>query len=416
MNAYVERTRTEVGRNKVVDKRRQQSPRDIQPPDIQKEYQARLRDNPGTLRANKASPQQLHFLAAIYFGHSSHAAGETPRERLLRFLEDDALVALTIEAFAGVPSRPDLPSVEKAFALAAESQMPLLAWPLLAGLEERFDQSDTPLKDARFRQALAIRALYDPMLPHRADPKWHRWAVKNRPGLVAETIVAVFKAALRGATMQQYGLYELAHDPAYAEVARACILPLLRTFPTRARADQLERLTLVLTAAFSHCDGDTLRTVINSKLSARSMGAKQRLHWLCAALLHRPAEYLPQLKRELADGATQRRVRWIAEFLGRNVHLAQLDDIRVAALLARALGSDYRPVPVTCPSIGVSPGETVIPKLIRILATTPDAEATILLDELIRDPALASWHETLRRAASEQREVRRDAEFRYPQA
>ena len=387
-------------------------------------WQAHLRSNESIYLANNVPPPQLHFLATIYFGRSKYANGKSPRERLWQFLEDDRSVELVLGAFAGVPNRSDLPSVQDALDLAADHKIPFLAWPLLAGLEQlalQANDEDAPLEDVILRQALTIRALYDPA-PHKPEPKWHRWAVTHRPKSVTATIIKIYKAALRGGTPQNYGLYELAHDAAYAEVARLSIASLLRTFPTRqtrASSHQLEMLTLVLAAAFSHCDAEEFCAIINSKLTTRSMGIRQRLYWLCAGLLHRPATYLSRLDRELETGAVQRRIRYVAEFLGSvgiNNRLAQLDHVCAAALLIRRMGPAFRPFPVGgAPGVyATTPGDMLVAKLIDVAANTVDGEATALLEELTRDAALAPWQERLQRAARQQREARRDAEFHYP--
>ena len=397
-------------------------PQPTSPRATRNEWQAHLRGNESMYLANDAPPRQLYFLATIYFGHSKYAYGKSPRERLWQFLEDDGLVELVLSAFADVMNRSDLPSVQEALDLAADHKIPFLAWPLLAGLEQlalQANDEDAPLEDSSLRQALAIRALYDPA-PHKPEPKWHRWTVTHRPNKVAATITMVYKAALRGGTAEYYGLYALAHDAAYAEVARLSVASLLRTFATRASSRQLEMLTPVLAAAFSHCDADEFCAIINSKLTARSMGTRQRLHWLCAGLILRPATYLSPFDRELAAGAVQRRIRYVAEFLGSdgiNNRLARLDDVRAAALLIRRMGPAFRPFPVGAgPRVyATTPGDTTVAKLIDAIARTPDAEGTALLDELTRDPALVPWHERLRRAAWQQRVARRDTGFRYPQ-
>ena len=384
---------------------------------VETDWQTHLRDNERSFKSNEAPPQQLHFLASLYFGHSAWANGESAQERLRGFLKDDDLATLALDALAGVPARSDLPSVQEASDLWACNEMPYLAWPLLAGLEERSTRDGTkgaPLPDDRLRIALMIRALYDPA-SHQAEPEWHQWAVTRRPRMVAETIVSVYRNVLRCKRSRHYGLYELCHDVAYAEVARLSVPSLLRTFPTRGRADQLWMLTSVLAAALLHCDEDEFYKIVDSKLAAKSMGARQKMHWVCAGLLRRPAAYLSPLKRELEGGASQRRVRYAGEFLGSDDisrHLAQLDHIDAAGLLIRQIGGAWGPFPVHYPAYGTNPGETVVQKLIDIVAKRPDAKATTLLQDLGQDPALTRWHERLKRAAREQRNVRRNAEFR----
>ena len=394
--------------------------------EIRNKWQAHLRANESVLQANNAPPHQLHLLATVYFepsrigsGLSGCAQGESPRARLRHFLEDDRLVELVLGAFAGVPSRSDLPSVQEALELAANREIPFLAWPLLAGLEELaapVGAEDTRLSDSCLERALTIRALYDH--PSEPEPTWHRWAVTHKPKLVAETIIKVYKLALRHDPIQRYGLYELAYNAAYAEVARLSVPSLLRTFPTRALSRQLRMLTPVLAAAFSHCDTDEFCAIIDSKLAAVSMGTKQKLYWLCAGLIHRPAAYVSRLDSELAGGAVQRRVRYVTEFLGSNRigdRLAQLDHVCAAALLIRHIGPAFRPFAEDWQLIHSTAPSALVTKLIDVMAKTPCAQATTLLEEMTLDPTLAPWHERLRRAAWQQREARRDTGFSYPQ-
>ena len=388
------------------------------PQAIQAEWQAHLRESARLFQSNEAPPSQLHFLASLYFGHSAWANGKSGEDRLRRFLGDDELTMLALEALAAAPSRPDLPSVQDTFDLWAHEKIPYLAWPILAGLEEhskRDGKKGAPLPDDRLRIALTFRAFYDPA-SHQPEPEWHQWAVAQRPRLVAETIMSVYRDVLRHNRSQHYGLHELCDDVAYAEVARLSVPSLLRTFPARGRTDQLRMLASVLVAALSHCNEDEFCAIVDSKLAIKSMGAQQKIYWVCAGLLRCPAAYLWSLERELEKGASQRRVRYAAEFLGSDDisrHLAELDHIDAAGLLVKRIGPAWGPFSTPFPR--TSRGETVVSRLINAIAKRPDADATALLQDLVRDRALARWHERLTQAARGQREVRRNAEFRYPE-
>ena len=384
--------------------------------EVRSELQADLRDNAPLFQSYEAPPRQLYFLASIYFGCTKWAVGNSGQERLRQFLEDDELARTALNALARVPSRPDLPSTKETFELSARNWMPSLAWPLLAGLDERSardPRKEERLPDDLLRRALVIHTLYDPE-SHRY-PKWRQWAVMHRPELVAETIVAVFRAVLRGGSLLP-SLYELDHDPGHAEVARLSVPSLLRAFPTRARSDLLEALASLLAVALSHCDEDEFCKIVDGKLAAKSMSAQQRIYWLCAALLRRPASYLPSVKQALEGGASQRRVRSAGEFLGSGInrHLPQLDHIDAAGLLIRRIGGAWGPFPIHYSAYGTNPGETVVPKLIDIIANKPGADASALLQDLTQDPALSKWHERLRRAARGQSNRRRNKVSCFP--
>ena len=176
-------------------------------------------------------------------------------------------------------------------------------------------------------------------------------------------------------------------------------------------------LAQVLAAALSHCDSCDFCAIVDKKLAAKSIGTKQKLHWLCAGLLRRPATYLAQLERELDAGASQRRVRYVGEFLGSggiNRHLGQLDHLGTAGLLIRRIGTVWRPLPERYAGYGITPGEKVVSKLIDMAAKSPDVAATVLLQALSKEPSLEPWYERLQRAAHTQRDARRNSEFRFP--
>ena len=388
------------------------------PQAIQRDWQTHLRNNADIFQSTDASPQQLHFLARLYFARSAVVVGDTARKRLRHYFDDDKLAELALDALATVPSRPDLPGVQEIIDSSRRGRIPYLVWPLLAGLAECWTRNAAPrLPDSLLRRALVAHAIFEP-IAKSDQPEWHRWAATYRPELVAETIVLTYRAALRDSRIVRlYGLHGLIHDHTYAEVARLSVPSLLRAFPSRARSDQLAMLTPVLAAALSHCEPGEFYAVVDRKLAAKSMGAKQKLHWLCAGLLRRPATYLAQLERELDAGASQRRVRYVGEFLGSggiNRHLGQLDHIGAAELLIRRIGAVWRPFPERYPAYGTTPGETVVPKLIHMAARSPDIDATALLQALTRDPSLAPWYERLQRAAHTQRDMRRNMEFRFP--
>ena len=388
--------------------------------ELQKEWQDHLRRNADVFRANEAPPAQLHFLSSVFFGHSMPSLDGKPTAPLMELLEDEHLVELVLAAFAGVVCRRDLPSVQEALALAADSKMPHLAWPLLAGLEQlapKIKSKEVSLKETTLRRALALHALYGPR-SGGLEPKWHRWVVVERPDLVAENLLLTYKATLRGGATRYYALYELECEAAYAGVAARAVEPLLRAFPVRTRTNQLGMLVLVLIAALKHCEADRFCAIIDSKVASRSIGAKQKIYWLCAGLLLRPAAYVPWLDRELTGRSMERRERYVAEFFGSDGIVGRLSHLDLSAtdLLIRHLGKAFRPTPVgQGPQVYATvPGATLVAGLIDAVSNTACPQATEMLEQLAQEPSLTPWQESFRRAALRQQDVRRDAEFRYP--
>lgn len=340
----------------------------------------------------------------------------------MELLEDAHLVELALAAFVGVPSRSDLPTVQEALALADDSKMPHLAWPLLAGLEQlpsKIERKEAFLNEATLRLALAFRALYEPR-PGGPEPSWHRWAVAQRPVLVAENLLLTYRASLRRGATQYYCLYELEREAGYADLAARTVEPLLRAFPAQARASQLGMLVLVLAAALKHCDADKFCAIIDSKVASRSISAKQKIYWLCTGLLLRPATYAARLDSELTGRSAERRIRYAAEFFCEDGIIGRLQRMEPSAaeLLIRHLGRAFRPQPVGEPGMAYAtvPGAELVARLINALSNTAGPEAAKLLGQLAQNSSLAPWQEPIRRAALQQQDVRRDAEFRYPTA
>lgn len=389
---------------------------------VNKEWQDHLRRNADLFRANEAQQQQLHFLSSVYFGHSMPALDGPPSAPLMELLEDERLVELALAAFAGVPSRSDLPTVQETLALAADGKMPHLAWPLLAGLEQlpsEIEREEAVLNEATLRLALAFRALYEPE-SGGPEPSWHRWAVAQRPDLVAENLLLTYRATLRRGATRYYCLYELESEAGYADLAARTVDPLLWAFPAQARANQLGMLVLVLIAALKHCDADRFCAIIDSKVASRSISAKQKIYWLCTGLLLRPAAYVARLDSELTGRSAERRIRYAAEFFCEDGIFGRLQRMEPSAaeLLIRHLGRAFRPQPVGGPGMAYAtvPGAELVARLINALSNTACPEAAKLLGQLAQNSSLAPWQERIRHAALQQQDVRRDAEFRYPTA
>ena len=390
--------------------------------EVKEEWQDHLRRNADLFRANEAPSPQLHFLSSVYFGHSMLALDGPPAAPLMELLEDEHLVELVLVAFAGVPNRSDLPTVQEALALAANGSMPYLAWPLLAGFEQlasKIERGEVSLNEATVRLALAFHALYGPN-PGGPEPRWHRWALAQRPDLVAENLLLTYRASLRRGATQYYCLYELEREAGYADLAVRTVEPLLRAFPAQARASQLGMLVLVLNAALKHCDADKFCAIIDSKVASRSISAKQKIYWLCAGLLLRPTVYAARLDGELTGRSGERLVRYAAEFFVEGGIVGRLRRLELSAakLLIRHLGRAFRPQPVGEHSMAyaIVPGAMLVTKLMDAVSNTASSEAADLLGQLAQDPLLAPWRERIRRAVLRQQDLCRDGGFRYPTA
>ena len=190
---------------------------------------------------------------------------------------------------------------------ATESRMYDIALPFLAGMDE-IDRVDPEqlrqLSEPQMRRALAF--YYFTPTGRAEEPAWYgRW-VKEAPTVVADVMIRSAMSAIRAGKEPAPFRYGLAYELRDAEIGRLVSLPLLRGFPVRCKSEQLSTLDHLLWAALRHADRASFRKLIDMKLSRKSMGVSQRVHWLSAGLMLSPDEYrqpLEDLSEDMTTGA-----------------------------------------------------------------------------------------------------------------
>ena len=170
----------------------------------------------------------------------------------------------------------------------------------------------------------------------------------------------------------------------------------------------------LLWSAIQHGDLDSFRSLIEKKLSRKSMDAGQRASWLMAGLIVSPETWLWALN-EFAEGR-ERRVRHVAEFLNYHPSLSfPIDKLETQALrlLIRLVGRVYAPSAsgIVTPAMEASDR---VGWMIQRLAELPTEEAGAALQVLAMETELPRWRPYLLRARDDQRAVRRDAAYRHP--
>jgi hypothetical protein len=87
---------------------------------------------------------------------------------------------------------------------------------------------------------------------------------------------------------------------------------LLKSFPPRARKNQLVQLETLLKAGLRHMERVDLASLIAHRLGLKSMDASQRVYWLAAGLVLDPMRYETDLSAFV--GSNQTRARHLAGF------------------------------------------------------------------------------------------------------
>lgn len=387
------------------------------------EWRQLVNDQRAALSENRAAPAILHQLASAYLGWFVDVEGADGRSRLRNLLGNDDLVETVIDALRASTTRADLPDVAAIFLLRDEGRQHLLMLPVLVGLIDSGSlfPGKAPLDEQGMRRALAFR--FNAPDFWNQEPEWFRAVLKARPDLVADVLIRSLRTDLRRGSSSALGLHELAHERDYQPVAALAVIPLLKSFPTRHRIEQLHVLKVLLHAASRLVNHRELLRIVDEKLALRSVDPTQQMYWICAGLLVTPARFADRLREKLTGRGHERRVRHIAEFLY-DCDITRIETLDVVALemLIGSLGNSYRPIgwsdegPAVADDARRNPDYKglIVDSLITVLASKPFHDAREALQRLSENHSLKPWHLRLQDAASRQRGVRREANYRHP--
>ncbi len=365
------------------------------------------------LRENRASPGLLHSLAQKYYKNRRAHGSSGGREHLVQALGgNEQLTDAALEAIRRAIERDDLPSAEEIVHLRRRHLMSAFVWPVLIGLADRSADEVTAFGETRLRTALACRLL---QLGLAQEAAWYKQCVRERPELTAEVLLLVGRVLFAAGETSFPDLHQLADDDAHAEVARRATLPLLRTFPARAKNPQLILLDALLRSGLRHLTTDdqdlaSFRALIDRKARQRSTTRVARVRWLAAGLVLDPDRFLPELDREIGD--SDQRIRSLARFFAPFEH-GRHKGLTPAALefLIRTLGRHSKPLIADLtvqPTDGIA---VLLPQLITQMSRDPSPSTTEGLAALAVDDRLSKWRVTIQQALDTQRVVRRDAAF-----
>ncbi|MBS3916649.1 MAG: hypothetical protein KGZ31_03035 [Sulfuritalea sp.] len=383
------------------------------------EWVGHFRKHHAAIEEGTAPPGIMRNLAMIYFGRYREAKGDTPIARLKSFFDNDAGITLaTLTGLRRCLSRNELPSVREIAEIDTKGQHHVIAEACLAGAEELAREGESAIlaldRDVQAR-LVAFRLTHD----FGSTPAWLLSLVRHRPELVAEVLIDYASVMFKARKEHVHGLYPLAHDEAYATVARHAALRLLAAYPLRWKKERLGDLDVLLIAALKCCDGKALLDLIGTKLSRPSLDGAQRSRWLAAGLLLDPAKYEAPLARYAGENPS--RAMLVAGFFdSRPTPVQGLPELAepAASLLIRLLAphlSPERPTGVHTVTPTMEAAD-LVRALISRLGANPDASAADTLDALLSDDSLRAWHGLLRHHRESQRLVSREAHFRRASA
>ena len=378
-----------------------------------------IRSNKDALCENRAEPALLYNLAWVYFGRFDGLSGTDGPEIVAKMLRGDrGLIDATLRGLQGVINREDVPDIDEILGLRERGRMHYLGLPFLAGLvelERTASKGDSSRwRDDRIRRAIAFYYCY---CTSHADyrPEWYQRLLATRPEIVAKVQVQFAVSEFRSGRGHIYKLWELAHDPSHAQVAKHASLPLLRAFPTRCKLNQIQSLDYLLWAAIQHADSSSLEELIDRKLSRSSMNVAQRVHWLAASIIVSPGAY-NDLLSDVRD--REGRIRHLAQFFISDDQVRpSLPELRIEVLelLIRLVGSHIGPDKWHEEGLDTPAKQAsrLVNGLIQRLAASPTKDASEALAALLADPALSRWRDVISQAQDAQRVTWRDASYHH---
>ncbi|MDE2999135.1 MAG: hypothetical protein OXU79_08665 [Gemmatimonadota bacterium] len=393
------------------------------------EWLDHFRANEEALRENRAAPALLHKIAEVYFGNFFNFSAENAIGSIEKhFRGEIGLINAALRGLRVSVEREDIPGLIEILDLRKKGRKHYLEWPFLAGLAEaeRTTAAETLLSDEN-RICSAVAFYY--CTPHgEYRPDWYARLLEMCPDIVADVQVRFARSELRSGRHSICKLWEFAHDPSHAEVARLASIRLLRSFPTRCKTEQIVAFDYLLWSALRYADRSVFRELIESKLSRKSMNDAQRVHWLSAAVVVSPATYVNPLM-DFVQGR-ENRIRYMVGFFpfvssDAGLSLTNIElDVAVLEVLVLLVGAFYGPDQTWYEESDNEEGVLVEPEmqaallvdiLIRRLAGRSDNDASAALNRLLGDPTLSAWHDRLSRARDSQCVIQRDASFRHPE-
>ncbi len=359
----------------------------------------------------------MHQLGGMYLGRFIDAKGETPIERLENFFKgDENSVATVITGLKNCLQRGDLPDVSDIIKLSTnEHQAYVISDACRAGLDALYQDNRKKilgLRDDQLKKGVAFH-LVDGL---GDDNEWYTEIALSRSYIVAEVLIEYGAAALRSGKQHINGIYALAFDENFLDVASHAAIPILKSFPPRCASRQLEYLDYLLKAALRYADHQQLKKLINKKSKLQSMSVSQRVHWLGAGFIISPSDYQDEIIKYISG--KEQRIQSLAGFLSyRSDQWSPGNNLPewAIALLIRVLAINHPPhkhegTGFSSEEIGV-PG--YLSKLINQLAANHTDQATKELENLLETDTISEWHHKLRGALYNQLTIKREYDFSH---
>jgi hypothetical protein len=247
-------------------------------------------------------------------------------------------------------------------------------------------------------------------------PEWFLYLVKTKPLLVSKILIAYAGASFKAHMKYVDGIYPLASDVAYAQVARLSVPTLLRNFPTRNRASQLDQLNSLLWSALRY-EMPELPSIVAHKLGLKSLDHGQRVYFLLLGTLIDSGQYEQQLWDFV--GQSRQRIQHLSDFLSN-----RLNDLPMELTLSARMYSKLIEIQTPWAEVDWPTGGGVVTQamnlglhvrgLISKLAALGAPESLEEINRLLELPVLAKIRHYLLGSKHELMQKLRENNFSHP--
>lgn len=362
----------------------------------------------------------LHRLAAAFLGIGEEAIGNSPVGRLRHLLGNASEAnAVVRRAFHRAAFDMDTPGEQEVLCLIKQQELHLLALPCIAGLAdvEKLPSGIIQWRNAaQQRRAIAMYFYAYSLLPQGGmihEPigdrdQWFTDLCIKQPELIADVYVRYVAVAWKSDSQMVAWFTTVTCDSGFEHIAKLITIPLLQKLSVRSK--YIHSLQFLMYAALRIHSPEKLQGVIKTKLKAKSMTVKQRVHWLAAGLFVAPEVYAQDME-EYVRGSQYRTYNLI-----RAINSFPRDGIQPSnaalELMVRLIGPYRSPGSSGGSSAFVyRKAQSLVSSALWALAVWPTEEVRSALAALSTEPSLTSWRPEILAAADHQGEILRAATF-----
>ncbi len=384
---------------------------------VRRERRRYIEPHLASIEVGSAPAGLMHQIALAYDSRYTDIHGDTPALRVQDFLGGTIEEAKSaIRGLEATLARADLPDVDDILKTDLAGRSHYIRPACLRGASLAFECNPNVIlswPDSLVRK-LAAFWLTDGV---GDQPEWFSMMAATRPAVVAPVLEKyVVQTIRRRPETSVTGLWPLAREDRYADLARLIVPAILRAFPVRANEKQLRILNAeLLPAAMRYLSSKELTTLLAERTALKSLDVAQRIAYLVAGLGIDSEGCSRRLLKMI--GASESRAAHVGRALGwqgeRTKNTTPLP-VRVAGRLIELVAPHTPPeYPTGAHWVGdAEHRRDWVSQLINQLASAASVEATDEIARLAGARTLTRWKPALESAAFDQSRAMRDATFR----